>query len=543
MATKNKRTASEWIGGLVSMPAYVTDDGEPYRPEALFWMGAEGAVLGHTLGKPGELVAFAADSLRNTLERPMVGDAHTPARVRVASPELAEALRAGHTGLDIVCAPTPEIDEVFELLHEKIDADAGHAQSYLSSEIGPDAIGAFFRSAAGLFRAKPWKLIPSDQDLLSVTIEELGIRDAALSVIGQAEKSAGFVLFSNLEDFEAFLEATDAIADGEEPRRMPPHFALCFEQGAALGSALRKEILQHRWEIAGADAYPSLVFTDGDLAVRPLTAKEITIAEAIALALTAEVEALLAAWNGHEVVERTLRVATHAGDYDVTLRIPYAQESARFRPPHDVISDLLELGRDGDEIDDELRLELEDELMRHFVRSPEAKALSDVQACRFIMDFAAGFFGKTIASLEAAELDEIMFEIVPHKISTDASKAGPIIRTSRAFYLFLKREFGLKQADACLQVLGSDAVEKLEAELSDSSNFGLAKSLFMGAREAGFDLTSKEGIAAWTRAVNSRGAASIQRSSFGAPSPATRAAARAKKKQRKATRKARRNNR
>src|SRR5690606_6562484 len=28
------------------MPAYVTDEGEPYRPETLFWMSAEGAVLG-----------------------------------------------------------------------------------------------------------------------------------------------------------------------------------------------------------------------------------------------------------------------------------------------------------------------------------------------------------------------------------------------------------------------------------------------------------------------------------------------------------------
>jgi hypothetical protein len=27
--------------GLVSMPAYVTGEGEPYRPESLLWMGPE----------------------------------------------------------------------------------------------------------------------------------------------------------------------------------------------------------------------------------------------------------------------------------------------------------------------------------------------------------------------------------------------------------------------------------------------------------------------------------------------------------------------
>lgn len=33
----------------------MTGEGEPYRPETLLWTSAEGAVLGHTVGKPGEL--------------------------------------------------------------------------------------------------------------------------------------------------------------------------------------------------------------------------------------------------------------------------------------------------------------------------------------------------------------------------------------------------------------------------------------------------------------------------------------------------------
>jgi hypothetical protein len=71
----------------------------------------------------------------------------------------------------------------------------------------------------------------------------------------------------------------------------------------------------------------------------------------------------------------------------------------------------------------------------------------------------------------------------------------------RAFYSFLKREFGLKQADSCLQVLGSNAVRKLEAALSDSSNFGMAKSLFMAGADAGFDMQSKEGIESWMQSI------------------------------------------
>jgi hypothetical protein len=134
-------------------PAYVTGEGEPYRPETLFWMSAEGAVLGHTVGKPGELVELACESLRSTIEQSMFGRPHAPDRVRVASPELAETLRAGEPDLEVVCAPTPEIDAVFAAMRERMNDDAETEQSYLSPDVGPGAIAAFFRAAAALFRA------------------------------------------------------------------------------------------------------------------------------------------------------------------------------------------------------------------------------------------------------------------------------------------------------------------------------------------------------------------------------------------------------
>src|SRR5690606_4096345 len=148
-----------------------------------------------------------------------------------------------------------------------------------------------------------------------------------------------------------YLEAADAMEHGEEPT-MPPHFALNFERGAELSAALRKEIAEHHWEVAGADAYPWLVAVDEDLVARPPTAEEVTIAEAIALALPKVLEekkALLAAWNGGEPVARTLLVATHAGDVEVSLRAPYEQEPSAYTPQYDGLAELVELGQDGDE--------------------------------------------------------------------------------------------------------------------------------------------------------------------------------------------------
>lgn len=547
MAARKKRSDVEWIGGLVLMPAHVTDEREPYRPEALFWIAADGAVLGHTVGKPGELLELACESLRSTIQRPMRGRPHAPDRVRVASPELARALRAGSSGVEVVCAPTPEIDAIFAVMRERMGEDAEVEQSYLSPDVSPPAVAAFFRAAAALFRADPWRVVPDDQCLFSVTIEKLGVTDAALLVVGKLGQSLGLLLFAGLDDFEVYLEAADAIEQGERPT-VPPHFALQFERGAELSASLRDEIAEHDWEVAGEDAVPWLLAIDEDLVARTATAKEVTLAEAIALALPRvleEKDALLAAWSGGEPVTRTLVVATQAGDVEVSLRVPCEREPGESRPPDDVLAALYELDHNGGELDPEARRPLEAELVRRFAASPEAEGLTDTFSCHLVMDYAADYLGLTIATLEPGDLREIVFTIIPRKVATDASAAASIIEEIRAFYGFLRRELGLEQADACLRVLGGDAVEKLEAALSDTSKFGMAKSLFMGGREAGFDMDTEEGIEAWMHAMRSQ-----PLPASGRPLPGrsplksqAKAAARAKKSSRKAARKARKKNR
>lgn len=167
-----------------------------------------------------------------------------------------------------------------------------------------------------------------------MTIEALGVRDAALSIIGHMGQSLGFVLFSSLEDFEAFLEATDAIELGEAAA-MPQHFALNFEPEVQLSPALRNEVLQHRWEVAGSDAYPWVFALGEDVIARSPTAKEVTVTEVVALALTKLLEekaALLAACNGYEVLERRKADRGLREIQFATVCVPYVRTTRR-RPP------------------------------------------------------------------------------------------------------------------------------------------------------------------------------------------------------------------
>lgn len=74
MVTKKKRAEKqiEWVGGLVRLPAYVTGEGEPYRPAAAVWLSpADKLVLGMEVfgreGRPEEVVASFEAATRKPL--------------------------------------------------------------------------------------------------------------------------------------------------------------------------------------------------------------------------------------------------------------------------------------------------------------------------------------------------------------------------------------------------------------------------------------------------------------------------------------------
>ncbi len=313
----------DWRGGMATLPAYTFDDGKPYRPELLLWVGADGKILGSTLARPGETLGMASESLRSAMEQPLCGAPHVPERVFVSSDALADALRAGHPGLEVVCRPLPEMDGVFERLGEALLSSDDEDASYYLPHIEPDACASFFRAAAALFRCEPWNKVPGDPCVLSVDIETLGIRGAVAAVIGQLGESRGVLLFSSASDFEDFLGAAAALDRGEEPR-LPVHLGLNFEPRDTVPEAILREVGEHGWEVAGEAAYPWLTAMDEDLVARAPTASELWTAEAIAFALPAvlaDAEAFHAAGTGGPPVTRTVSVRTHAGEIAVTLGV------------------------------------------------------------------------------------------------------------------------------------------------------------------------------------------------------------------------------
>lgn len=540
MAGRRKVRAVEWIAGIAPMAAYVTGEGEPHRPEMLLWVSAEGVVLGCDVGRPGTMVKRAAEQLRATTKRPLAGAAHAPSRVRVASLELAAALEGALAGVEIVLGPTPELDAVLEAMGAALAQGGGGATSYMTGTVGKTEIAAFFRALAAFHRAAPWTAVPSDEALI-VDIGALGVKRAALTVIGQGGESFGFAKFDDFAAFEDFIEAASEV--DETRSGMPGHFAVNLLPLAELPDGLAAEVSRFGWEIAGPDAVPWPVVLDDDLVPRPPTAAELLIAEAIALAVAELVRTtrdLGKRWWSDAPFERTLTVDTHRGPIAVTLGVPRDDlEESTFG----VVAELAALEESGEELDLDEVDELSERLATEFEGSREANPLPEVTWCSAVMDLAAAHLDITIASLRPADLETVLYELFPRNVSVEPSAARDIVVELRAFYAFLHRAHGHSLAAGCLRVLGPDTENRLEAALADASQFDTAKALLAEGRARGFDMSSKEGIEAWMRAIQGKPLpASIRLP--GDPvraSPARPAAG--KKKRNKAARKARKKNR
>lgn len=179
-------------------------------------------------------------------------------------------------------------------------------------------------------------------------------------------------------------------------------------------------------------------------------------------------------------------------------------ESERELPPFDIGQVIFDEYGESDEGECE---EYANALTERFARSSEALPLleRDFDICwaQTFLHYAIRHLGMTPPQLSASDVEEVLFEIMPRKVSVSADEAEEIVTVLRAFWEFLGREFRLPNAREILQRLGSGATERLHDALDDPANFGMAKSFFMAGQKAGFDMRTQQGLTAFALAYNS----------------------------------------
>lgn len=309
---------------------YITE-GEPYRPEAVIWLELPSElIVGWTLADPEAPPSFA-DTLREAMRRPHAGPPRRPARVRVADEALAGQARAAlGERTEVVVAPTPELDLLIRSFAESlVKGDEG--ESYLEDgRVPPAAVERLFRAAQALYRIAPWT-VANDGQIIRLDVLELGVRGAAISIIGALGESFGFLVFPSLTAFDGFARAAERMM-GRARRRSPPEridlgstvLSLTFERARDLPPSMRREILKHGWPVAGTDAYPRVAQRERDGITRPLGEKDVQLAAACASALAAFVIKHGELFTG----ERLIPVSeTYTGETGLTVRLTTPHES------------------------------------------------------------------------------------------------------------------------------------------------------------------------------------------------------------------------
>jgi hypothetical protein len=163
------------------------------------------------------------------------------------------------------------------------------------------------------------------------------------------------------------------------------------------------------------------------------------------------------------------------------------------------------LMEDGEPNDEALE-EYYENAIAHFAASDEGKEVAErfgsVGWVATFLEYGASYFGETVDTLRCNDAREIVFDIIPRKVSTEAESADEIIFELRKFWEFVDRVHHCPEAKKIVQLFDNKSIKKLRSALSNPENFGMAKSLFMSGSQAGFDMTTQEGLDEFMMAYN-----------------------------------------
>lgn len=500
MSRPSIKAVREWSVGIVSLPAYVNEDPDaPFKPDLLVWIDENGNIVGSEMGAPGETLAHTVSSLNTFCRQPLAGKPRKPTHVRSTSTVLLDALRPHFPEITFTQGPTPALDDAVKAMQEhfaNLDTEEGES-GWLGGDLDAETVARFHRAAADLYRRKPWDTVPSDIDLFVANIPAVSLHEAVVTVIGQAGQSYGIVVFpGGIGAFDEYMRIARNFSPGGPRSRVPFHFSLNFERGAHLPTQIRKEVAEHQWEVANANAYPDVTVIDPELVGRAPTRKELLTLEILAHALVHTLgekpAELLKAWSYSTPVTRSLSVQIGVETFSVTMHTATEVDVHRgddFRIEH-LLLDLYEhwFAEIEDGEDGEMRRALMADFLHAFEISEEAAGCLPLRWTPLFMELA--FYEKALplTELNSAVLRRLLFETIPRKVMTPPQMVPALIEELRALFRFLARNTVMPTAASCLKVLNKSAA----AKLIDAMSAGLAGRF---GNQGGFrQLTAKQAL-------------------------------------------------
>ena len=284
-----RRQDLEWIGGRYTLSRNVRENEGLIRPAVILWIELPRLVIvGSKMFDSREPVSFA-QTLSEAMAHPHEGSARKPSRIRVADEELAGELRRMAFGIPVVVAEVPELDAVVADMERSFSEAMPTELSYLAGgSIAPEVVARLFSAASRFFRAAPWRHVTENQ-LIGVDIPALEIEGGCLCIVGGQGESFGLLLFRSLEALERYASQKPGPGGNDEELLLgdePELLSISFDRKRDLPPAMRKEVDQHRWEVAGTKAFPIVMAVDENAVPHQAEEPDLRVLSACAAAFT-----------------------------------------------------------------------------------------------------------------------------------------------------------------------------------------------------------------------------------------------------------------
>jgi hypothetical protein len=271
-----------WQAAVSRVPTWLRDGGLTVRPWSILIVNhSEHLIIGQELVAEEPTPELVFDHLVRAMRNPLAGRSRRPSEIQVREEPLWRAVQPHLEEVGVDCIYRAELEEADYILGEmhKLMRPKGQPPGISECPTFASAQGAsLYDAAAGYFRRAPWRKLPHNATIQidCPQLREFGSGQWFAVVLGQAGQTLGVALYND-------LGAVDAICGGGSPGNGigdATSLSLLFGESFEVPICDLVAAEQHRWPLAGPEAYPLVLCTSGGTDVRELEPWELQLLEA-----------------------------------------------------------------------------------------------------------------------------------------------------------------------------------------------------------------------------------------------------------------------
>jgi hypothetical protein len=257
--------AGEWEAGVAPMPG--TFDNDPAARPVLVMVVAGGFVLSCDLeNRPSEEPEALAELLARAILAAVDETGVVPSHVAIRHASLVEPLAGALEGRRIPATlrgELPELDAALRSLLGHVfngitprDRLRSQPETWAGWGMPVAQVARLFAAAARYYGAAPWTRTAQERPIL---ISRAGGHAWSVIVLGAAGEQMGLACYHSADDLERLFTRDETDPASAFDALQGVVVSLLFNTRLEIPKPMREEIKAARWDVAGPEAYPTLL--------------------------------------------------------------------------------------------------------------------------------------------------------------------------------------------------------------------------------------------------------------------------------------------